>query len=333
MSGERMKGALMAALLAVPCAAQAQASKPAPMTMPMPGGSKMDMPKPETAKPAKPTMDMSKPEISQPESPKMDMPKPMPSIEAAPIAPAVPQQEAPKEAGTVTLPSLAERSGWPSPTADSETYGFLLFDNFELQNGKGPGALRWDVLGWRGGDVHRFWFKSEGRQLNSSKPGSEYEVQALYGKLIAPFFDLQAGIRLDQRVERNAKPARAYAVLGLQGLAPYRFDVEPTLFLSQKGKLSGRFTGTYDFLLSQRLILQPRVEANFAAQKDEEIGIGAGLNDTEVGFRLRYEIRREFAPYLGVTWQKSFGATRQLALREGGEPNRFLFVMGVRVWF
>ena len=161
--------------LAEPCAPQTQEPKPGP---------------------AKPT----------PDSSKMDMSKPMPATETVPNAPAAPQQEPPKaKPGTTALPNLSERSGWPSPTADSETNGFLLFDNFEYQSGHGPDALRWDILGWRGGDVHRFWFKSEGRQISSSSQGSEYEVQALYGKLIAPFFDLQAGLRFDQRSERDTK--------------------------------------------------------------------------------------------------------------------------------
>ena len=292
------------ALLGVPCAAYAQMQEP-----------KSTAPKPPL------------------ESATMDMSKPMPAMGTTADASAVPHAQMPKEIAASMLPSLAERQGWPSPVADSETFGNVRFDNFEYQHGKRWDALRWDILGWRGGDVHRFWFKSEGRQVNSSSQDSEYEVQALYGKLIAPFFDLQAGLRLDPRVRHDGKPSRVYAVLGLQGLAPYRFDIEPTLFLSPKGKLSGRFTGTYDILLSQRLILQPRLEANFAVQKDEEIGIGAGLNDAEVGFRLRYEIRREFAPYLGVTWQNSFGATRRLTLREGGEPRRFLIVVGVQAWF
>ena len=255
---------------------------------------------------------------------------PMPSMDA----PAAPLREPPQAAGATTLPKLSARPpGWPSPIADSETYGFLLFDNFEYQSGNGPDALRWDVLGWLGGDVNRFWFKSEGRQLISASQGSEYEVQALYGRLIAPFFDLQAGLRFDQRFERDTRPTRFFAVLGLQGLSPYRFDVEPTLFLSQKGKVSARFTGTYDILFSQQLILQPRLEANFAVQKDEEIGVGAGFNDAEVGFRLRYEITRKFAPYIGVTWKESFGATHRLTVREGGDPNHFAVVLGVRAWF
>ncbi|HLG54308.1 MAG TPA: copper resistance protein B [Vicinamibacterales bacterium] len=237
-------------------------------------------------------------------------------------------------ADTKTLPNLSERPGWPDPVADSSTYTFVLFDNAELQRAVGPNALRWDMFGWRGGDVHRFWFKSEGRATSSlSQQGSEYEAQALYGKLIAPFFDVQAGVRVDQRLRADAKPVRVYGVFGLQGLAPYRFEIEPALFLSQKGQVSARLTATYDILLSQRLILQPRFETNAAVQRDEEIGIGAGLNDAEVGVRLRFETRREFAPYIGVTWKESFGATHRLTVQEGGDPAHVVVVAGARMWF
>ena len=230
-------------------------------------------------------------------------------------------------------PGAAARVDLPDPVSDRATFGLLLFDNSEFQRATGPSAFRWDMFGWRGGDVHRFWFKSEGRQSTSSSEGSEFEVQALYGKLIAPFFDLQAGVRFDQRLRPNSDPSRIYAVIGLQGLSPYRFEIEPAIFLSQKGQVSGRLTATYDILLSQRLILQPRLETNFAAQKDEEIGIGAGWNDAEVGVRLRYEVRREFAPYVGVTWKESFGATHRLTTQAGGDSAHTVVVAGARVWF
>ena len=243
----------------------------------------------------------------------------------------VQQPQTPEQ--TTTLPNLSEENDWPDPVADRAIFGFLLIDNSEFQRAGGPNALRWDLLGWRGGDVHRFWFKSEGRQATSSSRGSEFEVQALYGRLIAPFFDLQAGVRFDQRLRPGSNPARIYAAIGLQGLSPYRFEIEPALFLSQKGQISGRLTSTYDILLSQRLILQPRLETNFAVQKDEEIGIAAGWNDAEIGMRLRYEVRREFAPYVGVTWKESFGATHRLTTEEGGDPAHTVLVAGARVWF
>lgn len=227
-------------------------------------------------------------------------------------------------------PNPAEQSGWPEPTADRETFGYLRLDltEFQRQSG-GPSAFRWDTFGWRGGDVHRFWFKSEGRMPTASSSGTEIEVQGLYGRLISAFFDLQAGVR----VRGGTDPTRVYAVLGLQGLAPYRFDIEPSLFASHKGQVSGRFTGTYDVLLSQRLILQPRLETNVAVQRDEEIGIGAGWNDAELGVRLRYEVRREFAPYVGVRWKESFGATHRLTTQGGGNPSHFVVVAGARAWF
>lgn len=230
-------------------------------------------------------------------------------------------------------PTAAERADWPSATGDNGINSFLLFDNLEYQGGQGADSLRWDVLGWRGGDSQRIWFKSEGQQNLAHSDGSEYEAQVLYGKLIAPFFDLQAGLRVNQQLEPDSSPTRAYAVLALQGLSRYRFDVEPALFLSHKGKLSARFTGTYDILLSQQLILQPRLETNVAAQKDAEISTGSGFNDLELGLRLRYEIRREFAPYIGVTWLESFGATRRFTVREGGDASTTAVVAGLRMWF
>ena len=265
----------------------------------------------------------------------MDITTPMPGMVTTAQMPTGPHAGMPHAAaGTTTLPNLADRSGWPSPVDDTATYSFLLFDLLEYQRDTdGLDALRWDILGWLGGDYNRFWFKSEGRKVFSSREGSEVEAQALYGRLIAPFFDLQVGLRYDQRLQRGANPTRVYAVIGVQGLAPYWFDIEPTLFISNKGKVSVRLTATYDILLSQRLVLQPRLETNLAFQKDEAIGIAAGLNDVELGGRLRYEIRRAFAPYIGVTWKESIGATHRLTTREGGDPSHLAFVAGVRLWF
>ena len=264
----------------------------------------------------------------------MDMSTPMPGMHTTSPVPPDPHGGSPHAVeSTPALPNLADRSSWPSPVADTALYSFVLFDLLEYQRTSDLDALRWDILGWLGGDYNRFWFKSEGRKVFTSRESSEVEAQALYGRLIAPFFDVQVGLRYDQRLQRGANPTRVYAVIGLQGLAPYWFDIEPTLFISNKGKVSARLTATYDVLLSQRLVLQPRLEINGAFQKDEAIGIAAGLNDVELGGRLRYEIRREFAPYIGVTWKESIGATHRLTTREGGDPSHLAFVAGVRLWF
>lgn len=265
----------------------------------------------------------------------MDTSMPMPGMDMPSPAPHGAHEGMPQAgAGMPTLSAPVDRSGWPRPVDDTASYSFLLFDLLEYQRTQdGLDALRWDILGWFGGDYHRVWFKSEGRKVFTSREGSEVEAQVLYGRLIAPFFDVQMGLRFDQRLQRDSNPSRVYAVIGLQGLAPYRFDIEPTLFISQKGQVSARLTATYDVLFSQRLILQPRLETNVAFQKDAAIGIAAGFNDVELGGRLRYEIRREFAPYIGVTWKESLGATHRLAVREGGDPSHLSFVAGVRLRF
>jgi copper resistance protein B len=218
--------------------------------------------------------------------------------------------------------------------SDSAIYRYSLLDITEFQGARdAPVAFRWDVFGWRGGDVHRFWWKSEGRIATATSEGSEFEAQALYGKLLSPYFDLQAGVRVDQRIREGSDPTRVYAVIGLQGLSPYRFDIEPSVFVSHKGQVSARLTASLDLLLTQRLVLQPRLETNLAVQDDEEIGVAAGWNDAEVGVRVRYEIRREFAPYVGLTWKESFGATHRLTTQEGGDPSHFVVVMGARTFF
>lgn len=252
---------------------------------------------------------------------------------------AQPHEEAPHaaanrgESDAVTTPSEPLDRGWPEPVDDSTTRGFLLFDNLEYQATDGPDPLRWDLFGWYGGDTERLWFKSEGRAAFApAKEAEEVELQLLYGRHVSPYFDLQAGMRFDPRTRSDGSPERTYAVIGLQGLAPYQFEVEPTLFLSEKGHVAARLTATYDILLSQRLVLQPRLETNLRSDEDPAIGLGSGLNDLELGFRVRYEVRREVAPYVGLTWRETYGTTHRLALEEG-DASHLAAVAGVRLWF
>lgn len=309
----------------------------------------------EKDKPSMPGMQMPKPKPkpspapAQTPSPAMQTPaqkpatgksememqetKPKPAQGEAANSLAAPQAEPPRGSqDPTTLPNLSEKSKWPEPVDDDAPYSYALFDLLEYQRVEGANALRWDFLSWRGGDRNRFWFKSEGALTFESQLGGAVDVQALYGKLIAPFFDFQIGARVEQRYERGASRTRVFAVVGLQGLAPGRFEIEPALFLSNKGKVSGRFTATADLLQTQRLILQPRFETEFAAQRDDEFGVERGISDFEVGLRLRYEIRREFAPYVGVSYRQSLGATRSRLLREGGDSNELQIVVGVRMW-
>lgn len=219
---------------------------------------------------------------------------------------------------------------WPSPVDDQMRLAFLLADRLEYQWGEDADtdARAWDVQGWIGGDYNRFWFKTEGE--DEVRNGTQNaEVQALYARLISPFWYLQAGLRYDAQ----PKPTRNFGVVGVQGLAPYWFDVEATAFVSDDGDASARFEAEYDLLLTQRLILQPRIETNYAFSEVESAGVGQGFNDLELGLRLRYEIRRELAPYIGVNWNRKLGDTADLTRRAGEDPKNLAVVAGFRIWY
>jgi copper resistance protein B len=209
-----------------------------------------------------------------------------------------------------------------------QAIAFLNFDLAEYQARKGGDGFRWDVEGWYGGDIDRLTFKSEGEGILVE--GVEHaELQFLYSRAIGPYFNLQAGIRQDL----GEGPDRTYAVAGFEGLAPYWFEVEGALFLSNKGDFLGLLGGYYDQRITQRLILQPRTELNFAFQDVPEARVGAGLSDVELGLRLRYEIVKEFAPYVGVEWARKLGDTARFTRAAGEDADSVSFVMGARVWF
>lgn len=219
----------------------------------------------------------------------------------------------------------------PSRRALQQMHGdypllWLQADRFETQIGDGADGYLWDVQGYYGGPTNRFWFKSEG-EGRFGKQVDDAEFQALYAHAIAPFFDVQAGLRQDV-----AGPATTYAVLGIQGLAPYMFELDAALFLSHRGDLTARVEAELDQRITQRLIVQPRAELNLAAQDVPQLGIGAGLDSIEIGVRLRYEIVREFAPYVGVEqrWRTGRGAGYVRAAGDG--PSATMFIIGVRLW-
>ena len=209
-----------------------------------------------------------------------------------------------------------------------QNFSQVLLNLAEYQFRNGRDGYRWDGEAWFGGDINRLFIKSEGE--GAFREGIESaEVQALYSRTIGPYFNLQAGVRQDL----GPSPKRTYATVGLEGLAPGFFELEGAVFLSNKGDLLGRLEGYYDQRITQRLILQPRAELNFAAQDVPENRIGSGLSNAELGLRLRYEIRREFAPYVGVSWDRRFGDTARYARADGDRATSKSIVAGVRVWF
>jgi copper resistance protein B len=200
-------------------------------------------------------------------------------------------------------------------------------DRAEYRVREGKDGYLWDIQGYYGGDLEKFWFKSEG-EGSFGEAIESAEVQALYSKAIAPFFDFQAGIRQDL-----TGPERTHAVIGIQGLAPYLFEIDTALFLSNKGDVTARIEGELDQRITQRLILQPRAEISLAAQDIPELGVGAGLDSIEVGLRLRYEFAREFAPYIGIEQEWKVGDSRDFALAAGEDPSVTNYVVGIRFWF
>ena len=204
----------------------------------------------------------------------------------------------------------------------------ILFNLAEVQVRRGREGYRWDGEGWWGGDINRVVVKSEG-EARFGRRVEVAEVQFLYSRAIGPYYDLQSGVRQDL----GAGVRRTYASIGVEGLAPYWFETGGTLFVSDEGDVLARAEAWYDQRITQRLVLQPRVELNLAAQDVPEQRIGKGLSTAELGLRLRYEIRREFAPYLGISWDRKVGRTADYARRYGDGRGGTAAVFGVRGWF
>ncbi|UUL83812.1 copper resistance protein B [Sphingomonas qomolangmaensis] len=207
------------------------------------------------------------------------------------------------------------------------SFSQIMIDIAELQIRSGREGYRWEGEAWFGGDINRLVVKTEGEGVFGSGP-EDAEAQALYSRAIGPYFNLQAGARQD-----FAPGTPTYAVIGVEGLAPYWFEVEAHGFVSTSGDLLARVAASYDQRLTQRLILQPRAELNLAAQDVPQSGIGAGLSDAEFDLRLRYEIVREFAPYVGISHTMKTGRTADFARANGEGASSTSFVVGVRAWF
>ena len=204
----------------------------------------------------------------------------------------------------------------------------VFIDRTETRVRDGEDGYLFDAQAWYGGDIDKVWLKSEvegswGEKLEHA------EVQALWSHAIGPWFDLQGGVRFDPQ----PGPNRTHLAVGIQGLAPYWWEVEGTIFLSSKGELTARAEAEYDLRITQKLILQPRGEVELAAQDIEELGIGAGLSEGSLGLRLRYQISPLVAPYVGVEYERAFGDTRDFRRAEGEQADGFNLLAGIRLWF
>jgi copper resistance protein B len=245
-----------------------------------------------------------------------------------PTTPAAPTQP------RTPIPSVtdADRAAAIAPSHghdmfDNAIQSYVLINRLEVSDADPGTAFAWEGQGWTGTDLNRLWLRSEGERSDGRTEAADLEL--LYGRSISTWWDLVAGVRQD------FKPGdpQTFAAIGVQGLAPQKFEVEATAYVGERGQTAARFEAEYELLLNNRLILQPLVEVNLFGKNDSARGIGSGLSTAEAGLRLRYEFTRKFAPYIGVVYERAFGNTADQRREELEDVDDTRVVIGLRTWF
>lgn len=227
-------------------------------------------------------------------------------------------------------------SDFPVPIFDDKLYAFTVFDQLEYRvatDDETVDRLGWDALGWIGGDFNKFWWKNEGEAAFDGPNEGESETDLLYSRLITPFWYAQVGAQYANEWNQDDYEDRWSGVIALQGLAPYKFEFDNLLYISEDGDVTFEIEAEYDLRITQRLVLQPRGQVGFAFQDVAERRLGAGMTDVTLGLRLRYEIKREFAPYIGVRYQSLVGETDNIAEADGEDTEQLFFLAGLRFAF
>ena len=214
------------------------------------------------------------------------------------------------------------------PVDDQRVYIHGLFDQLEGRLGGGDNVFRWEGEAWAGTDLSRLWIKSEG-EVDSHGAVSDGQQEVFYDRPVSTYFDLQGGVRYDA----DSGPGRSWAALGIEGLAPYFFKVSATGYIGDRGRYAAKLMASYDQLITNRLVVEPEAEINLYAKDDPARRIGAGLSDLDAGLRLRYEITRKFAPYIGLTYEQKFGSTASFVRAAGERSSDVRFTTGLRTWF
>jgi len=247
-----------------------------------------------------------------------------PAVRAQSASPDIPSvTEADREAAFPDLSDMNMRD----MMLENPFTRLALFDQLETQDADDGEILSWDFRAWAGRNLDRLWVRSEGEKQSGTTDHAE--LQLLWGHTIAPWWDVVAGVRQDFR----PGPSQRWGAFGIQGLAPYRFELEATAFVGESGQTAARLEAEYELLITNRLILQPLIELNWFGRGDELRGIGSGLSSAEAGLRLRYEFRREIAPYIGLLREKKFGGTADLVRAAAGDADDTRLVAGIRLWF
>lgn len=227
----------------------------------------------------------------------------------------------------ISLASLLTTAPVQAGGNDDPVLGKLMIDQFEKRYTDGKDPLILEADAWVGQDLNKAWFKIDAEHVNDEL--EEFEIQALYSRAIDPYWDLQVGWRHDDR----PAPRRDWLAIGVKGLAPYWFETDAAVFIGGNGNINVRLQAEYEWMLTQRWVLSPEVEASLYSDDDPAHDIGKGLAKMQAGLRLRYEVRREFAPYVGVNWTGKFGDTADIAKVAGEDTRDLQFVLGVRAWF
>lgn len=243
-----------------------------------------------------------------------------PAQEQAMSAPAAPPSEMQAD---MSYKEMAAMMGMD----DAAAFSKVMLDQLELEADSDHTLFSWDGQAWYGSDYNKVWLKSEGSPNASDKTDARNEL--LWDRIVTRWWSVQTGVRYDF----GQGPARGWAAAGIEGLAPYWFDLEATFYVGEEGRTAARLRAERDLLITQRLIVQPEFEANLYGKPDITRQIGSGISDMQLGLRVRYEIRRELAPYAGLTWRRDFGATAQFARDSGVAPGALLWVAGLRTWF
>ncbi|MHC8441791.1 MAG: copper resistance protein B [Candidatus Eutrophobiaceae bacterium] len=204
-----------------------------------------------------------------------------------------------------------------------------VYHSFHLETGiggndDGTSVVDLDFKGWIGTDENKLWLKSESEHENGVTGQAEFWVT--YSWNTSTFWDTQISVRHDTRPS-----SLTYSGIGFAGLAPYFFETEAHLFVSEDGDLSARVKQENEFLITQKLITKPYVEANLFAQDVPELEVGAGLSSAEFGVQMRYEFTRSFTPYIDVKYERKFGKTSSVAKNNGEDNDALIFTVGMKI--
>lgn len=239
-------------------------------------------------------------------------------------------------AGVILLGSMSsivhaqdDKTTWPSPIHDNTIFSKWMLDRLEYRDASTGNSSYWEGQAWIGSDINKLWLKTEGSRVDGKT--DDAELEAYYSRAIAPFWDAQVGVR--HEFSTADMPSRDWLGFGFQGLAPYLFELDATAYVGNNGRSAFRFKGEYDLFLTQRWIFMPELEINAYGKQDPEKMRGSGLSDGSLTLRVRYEIRREFAPYVGIMWTQKYGGTADYARAAGDPVSETFLIAGLRVWW